>query len=54
MAVSAPESRSLPRRRSTEGAPRKIQRKLGTNVAHATTRAPTTPAATGSRDAGSR
>ena len=54
MAVSAPESRSLPRRRSTDGAPRKIHRKLGTNVAHATTSAPATPATTGARDSGSR
>src|SRR5262245_8597040 len=54
MAESAPESRTLPRSRSTDGAPRKIQRKLGTNVAHAATSAPPMPATSGGSDPGSR
>src|SRR5512134_3720488 len=53
IAASAAASRRLPRSRSTDGAPRKIHRKLGTKVAHAVTSAPTKPAATGSRAPGS-
>src|SRR6476659_1945641 len=42
------ESRSLPRRVSTNGAPRKIHRKHGANVAQVATTAPIIPATNGS------
>src|SRR5262245_16364558 len=42
------DKRSCPRSRSANGAPRKIHRKQGANVAHVATTAPITPATNGS------
>jgi hypothetical protein len=52
MVVRAVDKRRLPRRRSMNGAPRKIQRKHGAKVAHVTTAAPIKPATAGSRPPG--
>ena len=46
---SAAPSRRFPRNPSMYGAPRKIHRKQGANVAHTATHAPSTPATSGSR-----
>ncbi len=54
IAPSAPASRVFPRSRSIDGAPRKMNRKLGTKVAHAVTIAPARPAAAAGSDPGSR
>ena len=49
---SAAAMRRFPRSRSMYGAPRKIQRKHGANVAHVATIAPSIPAASGDRSPG--
>ena len=54
IAASAPLSARLPRSVSMKGAPRKIQRKQGTNVTQVASRPPSVPASRGASAPGSR